>query len=75
MFKRGVIALSNRITLVLLASTISMASSVALAEPNCSVWLYQSENNYWQQCVYDDGSRKCFRATDGSGSNAEEIAC
>jgi hypothetical protein len=45
------------------------------ADPSCTVWLYQSENNYWQQCVYDDGSRKCFRATDDSGSNSQEISC
>lgn len=68
--------MNNRVLgFVLLAAPISLSGSAALAEPSCTVWLYQSENNYWQQCVYDDGSRKCFRATDDSGSNAQEISC
>ena len=57
------------------AATILMSASALQAEPNCTVWLWQSEGNYWQQCVYDDGSRKCFRATDDSGSNSQEISC
>ena len=56
------------------AATTLMCGSVQ-AEPSCTAWLWQSEGNYWQQCVYDDGSRKCFRATDNSGSNAQEISC
>ena len=74
-FNRGSTAVSNRIALVLVVAVMSMASSVALAAPSCSVWLFQSENYYWQQCVYDDGSRKCFRGTDDSGSNSQEISC
>jgi hypothetical protein len=55
-------------------ATLLPASSLS-ADPSCTGWLYQSENYYWQQCVYDDGSRHCFRATDSSGSNQEEISC
>lgn len=67
--------MKKQISLVLVVAAMLTASSGALAAPSCSVWLFQSENNYWQQCVYDDGSRKCFHATDDSGSNAQEISC
>ena len=63
------------LALALLAAIIAVPSSLALAEPACSVWLWQSEGNYWRQCVNDDGSRQCYRATDDSGSNAQEISC
>jgi hypothetical protein len=66
---------SRVLTFVLLAATMSMLSSAALAERSCSVWLWQSEGNYWQQCVNDDGSRQCYRATDDAGSNQTEISC
>ena len=47
-------------------------SAPASAEPSCSVWMWW---NYWQQCVFDDGSRRCYRATDDSGSGSTEISC
>ena len=58
-----------------LSAALSLAGSPAFAAASCSVWLWQSEANYWQQCVNDDGSAHCYRATDDSGSNAVEIAC
>jgi hypothetical protein len=71
----GSIAVNNRVlTFVLLAAIITIPT-VALADPSCSVWMWQSEGNYWQQCVNDDGSRHCYRATDANGSNEQEISC
>jgi hypothetical protein len=42
---------------------------------SCSIWNWQSDGVYWQTCVNDDGSQHCYQATDGSGSNAREVAC
>jgi hypothetical protein len=60
---------------IALALAFMLLVSTSKADPSCTGWLYQSEGNYWQECVYDDGSRHCFRATDDSGSNQEEISC
>jgi len=70
------IAVKNHILkFVLLSAILSLPSSVALAERNCSIWNWQSEGVYWQTCVNDDGSQECFQATDGSGSNAKKVSC
>ncbi len=58
-----------------LAAAMCLTSSVARAEPSCTVWMWQTDGSYWQQCVNDDGSRHCYRATDSNGSNATEISC
>jgi hypothetical protein len=60
---------------VFLSAAMSMLSAAALAAPSCSNWMWQTDGSYWQQCVNDDGSRHCYRATDDSGSNATEISC
>jgi hypothetical protein len=60
---------------VMLAPAMSATNTAALADPSCSVWMWQSEGNYWQQCVNDDGSRHCYQATDANGSGAHEISC
>jgi hypothetical protein len=64
----------NRVlTFVFLAATLS--STAALADPSCSVWMWQSEGKYWQECVNDDGSRHCYEATDENGSGQHEVSC
>ena len=47
----------------------------AAAGPSCTVWLLQNDGSYWQQCVYDNGSQHCFRATDNKGSHPKEVSC
>lgn len=58
-----------------LAAAIGMISTAALADPNCTPWMWQTDGSYWQQCVNDDGSVHCYSATDANGSNAKEISC
>jgi hypothetical protein len=53
---------------------MSATSAAALTDPSCSVWMWQREGNYWQQCVNEDGSRHCHQVTDANGSNAHEIS-
>ena len=63
-------------TFILFAAALAISSTVARAgEPSCSTWNWQQDGTYWQQCVYDDGSRKCFKATDANGSGAYEVSC
>jgi hypothetical protein len=60
---------------IFLSAAAVLSASSAWAEASCSVWMWQSDGVYWQQCVNDDGSRHCYRATDASGSGAVEISC
>jgi hypothetical protein len=61
------------ICVVLLAC--SGISSMAFAEPSCSVWMKQSDGSYWRTCVGDDGRQYCESATDAHGSNATRVSC
>jgi hypothetical protein len=64
------------IALVIFSSAAAILSAAtAKAAPSCSTWMWQQDGSYWQQCVNDDGSRHCYKATDASGSGAYEISC
>jgi len=44
-------------------------------QPSCGAWNWQKEGVYFQVCVHDDGSRRCYEAVDAFGSNAKEVSC
>jgi hypothetical protein len=62
-------------TLGFIIVALYLLSSVALAVPSCTNWMVQADGSYWRECVNDDGSRHCYRAANGNGSNATEISC
>jgi hypothetical protein len=66
---------SRILSFILLALAVALSVSTAKADASCSTWMWQQDGSYWQQCVNDDGSRHCYRATDANGSGAVEISC
>jgi len=58
-----------------LSAAVITFSSAAVADPSCSVWMWQNGGWYWQQCVNDDASVHCYHADDDQGTNAYEISC
>ncbi len=68
--------MSNRFgRLLVIPVTVFSITSATRRDPSYGPWQYQSPGVYWQLCVYDNGSRHCFQATDANGSNSKEISC
>jgi len=61
--------------MILVVSTITAISYVAVAAPSCGAWMRQTDGSYWKLCVNDDGSTHCYSATSSTGANATEIRC
>lgn len=66
---------NSRLAPALIVLMAALIATPAAALPACTAWLVQEDGSYWQQCVNDDGSERCFKATDASGAHKTEIAC
>ncbi len=64
-----------RAIFIFAALALTLFSAAVHAAPSCTAWMWQQDGTYWQQCVNDDGSRHCYRASDANGSGAVEISC